>query len=194
MLKRILKRVYLIFLAKKNKNILNSADISHKVNFGSNIEVGKNTFIDQNCEIGSYTYIGKNCNITKSSIGRFCSIANNVSIGQGEHDLSQISTSSIFYKNSYEELTKNPCVIKNDVWIGMDTIILRGVIIENGAVIGANSVVTKNVPPFAIVAGSPAKIIRYRFDEKKQKEILDSSWWLKDLGGANALVKELKKC
>ena len=110
-------------------------------------------------------------------IGNYCSIANNVSIGQGEHDLTKISTNSIFYDNAFTELTKGDCEIGNDVWIGVDSIIKRGIKIGNGAVIGANSVATKDVPPYTIVVGSPAKIIRYRFDESKIKLIEDSKWW-----------------
>ena len=193
MFRKLFKKIYLVYLSKKHSSYINSTDISYKIKWGLNIEIGKNTFIDQNCEIGSYTYIGKNCNITKSTIGRYCSIANNVSIGQGEHNLSKISTNSLFYQNAYNEFTNEHCTIGNDVWIGTDAIILRGVTIHNGAVIGANSVVTKDIPPFAIVAGCPSKIIRYRFDEIKQKEILSSFWWLEDLDRAKALIDELEK-
>lgn len=133
--------------------------------------------VDASSTIGSYTYIGKNSFITKASIGRFCSIANNVSIGHGEHKLNLISTSSVFYKDAWQELTEHDCIIDNDVWIGVDAIILRGVRIGTGAVIGANAVVTRDVPPFAIVAGVPARILKYRFDQQKQALILKSEWW-----------------
>lgn len=190
MIKKLFIKIYFLILQKKKKLIIRSDEISVKTKFGTNIEIGKNTFIDQNCNIGSYTYIGKNCNITKANIGRYCSIANNVSIGQGEHDLTKISTSSVFYDSSYEELTKKECVIGNDVWIGTDSVILRDVKVGDGAVIGANSVVTKDIPSFAIVAGSPAKIIRYRFETKMIDKIINSKWWDNDLKEAK---KELEK-
>ncbi|RXJ84871.1 CatB-related O-acetyltransferase [Arcobacter sp. CECT 8985] len=193
MIKKIIKKIYFYILKKKKKLSLHSDEISIKIKLGVNVEIAKNTFIDQNCDIGSYTYIGKNCNITKSTIGRYCSIANNVSIGQGEHDLTKISTSSLFYNEGYDELTKESCIVGNDVWVGTDVVILRGVSIGDGAVIGANSVVTKDIPPFAIVAGSPAKLIRYRFNEEKINEIIESKWWSEELRGARAIIEELEK-
>lgn len=190
----MIKKLFKFMLLKtKFKNVY-SLDVSINSQMGKNISIAKGTSIDSDSSIGDYTYIGKNCNITKTSIGRYCSIANNVSIGQGEHDLSKISTSSLFYENSYETLTKQPCNIGNDVWIGTDAIILRGVYIGDGAVIGANSVVTKDVPSFAIVAGSPARLLRYRFNDEKQKKILDSRWWEQTLGGGKSLIMELEKC
>jgi len=150
------------------------------------------TVTDHATSIGSYCYIGRYCYLTKVSIGNYCSIANNVSIGQGQHALDDVSTSSLFYGNSYEDLTKEDCVIGNDVWIGVDSIILRGVEIGNGAVVGANSVVTKNVPPFAIVVGSPAKIIKYRFDDAKIQRIESSKWWMFKFKQAKEIIFEIK--
>lgn len=160
---------------------------------GHHIEVRENTAIDGNSTIGSYTYIGMNSAVTKATVGKYCSIANNVSIGPGEHDLSGISTHTIFHKSPLEVLTKRDCIIGNDVWIGVDSIIKRGIKIGDGAVIGANSVVTKDVPPYAIVAGSPAKIIRYRFDETSIKKILASAWWNNDYEVAKEILLQLDK-
>lgn len=97
-----------------------------------------------------------------------------------------VSTSPIFYegKNGFNkhfsnipaEINKN-VVIGNDVWIGEAVFINDGVKIGSGAVIGAHSVVTKDIPPYAIVAGAPAKILRYRFDEETIKHLLESRWW-----------------
>ena len=93
----------------------------------------------------------------------------------------------------YNELTKDKIIIGNDVWIGTDSIIRRGVTIGDGAVIGANSFVNKDVPPFAVVAGNPAKLIRYRFSQKKIDCILKSEWWLLDLEQARIAVEKLEK-
>lgn len=157
---------------------LKSEYIDLRAAIGFNTTILNGTTIDSMSHIGNYCYIGKFCYVTKASIGNYCSIANNVSIGQGEHDLTQISTNSIFYQNAYDKLTEKECVIGNDVWIGVDAIIQRGVVIGNGAVIGSNAVVTKNIPPYAIVVGSPARIIRYRFSDEKISSIENSKWWL----------------
>jgi len=125
-------------------------------------------------------------------IGAYCSIANNVSIGQGEHSLSRVSTSSVFYDLSYDELTTKDCVIGNDVWIGSDAIILRGVRIGDGAVVGANAVVTKDVKAFEVVAGVPARHLRFRFPEEQQAAILDSAWWNLELAEAREAIQRLE--
>lgn len=157
------------------------------------IEVQHEASVDSTSIIGSYTYIGRYSNVTKSSIGRYCSVANNVSIGQGEHCLDRISTSSKFYDSPWETLTAGNCVIESDVWIGVDAVILRGVQIGVGAVIAANAVVTKDVPAFAIVGGVPARLIRYRFSEDQQKAILESRWWEKDREEAEVAIRHLEK-
>ncbi|RXU61977.1 chloramphenicol acetyltransferase [Pseudomonas protegens] len=156
------------------------------------VETLKNVSIDSTSALGSYTYVGSNTSITKSIIGRYCSIANNVSIGQGEHLLNRISTSSSFYDSPWETLTMSECLIESDVWIGVDAIILRGVKVGFGAVIAANAVVTKDVPAFAIVAGVPARVIRYRFSEEHQRLILDSRWWTTDHDEAKSIIKKLE--
>ncbi|MGC5703635.1 hypothetical protein J4P02_25905 [Pseudomonas sp. NFXW11] len=136
--------------------------------------------------------MGSNTSITKSAIGRYCSIANNVSIGQGEHRLDQISTSASFYDSPWETLTSNECLIESDVWIGVDAVILRGVKVGFGAVVAANAVVTKDVPAFAIVAGVPARVIRFRFSKEQQQLILDSRWWINDHEKAKSIIKQLE--
>lgn len=157
------------------------------------IEILHRTSIDSSSKIGSYTYIGCYTHITKSSVGRYCSVANNVSIGQGEHRLERVATSSKFYDAPWETLTEGDCVIESDVWIGVDAVVLRGVKIGVGAVIAANAVVTKDVPEFAVVGGVPARLIRYRFPEEKQKVILASRWWEKDREEAAALILQLEQ-
>lgn len=164
----------------------------YAVSNGCEIEVLHGASIDATSTIGSYTYIGCNTHITKSTIGRYCSIANNVSIGQGEHSLDHISTSSKFYSSPWETLTTGDCEISSDVWIGVDAVILRGVRIGTGAVIAANAVVTKDVPAFAIVGGVPARLIRYRFSEEKQRNILASRWWEKERETAAAVIRQLE--
>jgi acetyltransferase-like isoleucine patch superfamily enzyme len=158
------------------------------------IVVNNNSLIDINCKIGQYTYMGRSVSITKSTIGRYSTIGNYVSIGQAERDYSQIALSGQLYDfNIYEKYTQKDCIIGNDVFIGLDSIILRGVTIGDGVVIGANSVVTKSIPPYAIAVGSPAKVINYRFSEEKIKKLLKAKWWNLDIEEAKEIVDKLEK-
>ncbi len=182
-------RIYL-FVVKSIR--VKSKHVNVKARIGSHSIIMEGSVIDAMSELGKYVYVGKYTYITKAKIGNYCSIANNVSIGQGEHELDKLSTSSLFYDDAYKTLTQKECIIENDVWIGVDSIIKRGVRIGNGAVIGANSVVTKDVPNFAIVAGVPAKIIRYRFEDNMAKMICESKWWTYDLEQAKEIHKELR--
>jgi len=142
--------------------------------------------------VGDYTYIGYRSNITKSNIGRYCSIANNCSIGQGEHKLDRISTNSIFYDNPYQLLTEGDVNIGHDVWIAVDSIVRRGITMGIGSVLGANSFLNIDLPPFAIAAGNPARIIKYRFSDEHIKLILDSQWFNYDLENARRIIKDLE--
>lgn len=164
-------------------------------------------------EIGAFSYFGGGNTILKhvKSVGRFCSIAGDVITGQMEHPTDFLSTSHILHgnwSNEWPELKdmygrfanklpnsiashkkmlhedKGKIVIGNDVWIGQGAYISRGVTIGDGAIVAAKAVVTKDVPPYSIVGGVPAKVIRYRFDEDIIKELLEIRWWAY---GMNAL-------
>jgi virginiamycin A acetyltransferase len=178
------------FLRKNNKVF--SVNTSYKALKGEKSEIREGAVIDAATSIGSYCYIGRNTCITKTTIGNYCSIANNVSIGQGEHRLNNISTNSIFYKDAFKILTEKECTIGHDVWIGVDAIILRGVTIGNGVVIGANSVVTKDIEAFSIVVGSPAKVIKSRFNKEKSNRISSSQWWNLAPAEAEAVFNEME--
>lgn len=137
--------------------------------------------------IGRYSSLwGPNVQIKTSKqqvvIGNFCSIARNVYMQTFNHNHKKLSTyymgKNIFREKWENERTSNgDIVIENDVWIGANVTILGGVTIGNGALVAANSVVTKNIPPYAIVAGVPAKIINYRFDPLTIKKIQQMAWW-----------------
>ena len=110
----------------------------------ADVKIGRYSKVSKDTVVGPHSYIGRNCFVTKADIGRYVSIGNFVSIGNGEHDLHRVSTSSMFYDDGYDVLTRGECVIENDVWIGVDAIIRRGVRIGHGAAIGANSFVNKD--------------------------------------------------
>lgn len=115
-------------------------------------------------------------------IGNYCSIARNVLIQEHNHKTDRISTSFvnkwIFAESYMNDITsKGKIIIGNDVWIGADSVILSGVKIGNGVVVAANSTVTEDVPDFAIVGGNPAKLIKFRFNEKIRERLSDLKWW-----------------
>jgi virginiamycin A acetyltransferase len=176
-----------------NRLIANKPEVKKiNPNHGVGVEIMPGTHCSEDSFVGMHTYIGYNCFVTKSKIGAFCSIGNNVAIGDGEHPLDKVSTSGTFYTDIYNTLTAKECIIENDVWIGAQSIIRRGVSIGNGAVVGANSFVNKDVPPFAIVAGTPARIIRYRFNEQQIRLITSSAWWELDKATAINLMADLQ--
>lgn len=157
-----------------------------------NITVGEGTMIARSefygtVDIGRYSSInGPNTDIVayegKVTIGQFCSIARNVSMQVSNHVLNRPTTYPIFKnifkeKNTGEFVTRGNISIGNDVWIGAHALILSGATIHDGAVIAANSVVTGEIPAYAIVAGSPAKVIKYRFKEDVIADLLAKKWW-----------------
>lgn len=150
-------------------------------------------------DIKSYTYLGDYCELPQTSIGKFCSIAGHVILAAGNHPMSYVSTSPYTYDVMHGSFTNRKlyldefyytddekrylCKIGNDVWIGTGAILVCGskaLHIGNGAVIAAGAVVTKDVPPYAIVAGNPAKVLRYRFSNEVIEKLEKQKWWDKD--------------
>ncbi len=138
-------------------------------------------------KIGSYSYIGNRTEILNcEEIGRYVSISHDVKIGLENHALDHIGTSPVFFKSQrgwieFDTFPKEPAaVVEPDVLISANALIMSGVKIGTGAVVGAGAFVNKDVPPYAIVAGIPAKIIRYRFDEATIERLLKSEWWKLD--------------
>lgn len=174
------------------KQPIKSDDVIASFFNGPGAEVMSSSFISHDSEIGAYTYIGFNTMVTKATIGNYVSIANNVSVGPGEHAVGDISTSSIFYENAREKLTEKSCSIGHDAWIAEGCIIRRGVSIGIGAIVGANSFVNADVEPFTIVGGSPARVIGKRFDDEMIAAIMESKWWEYRFERARVLIAELK--
>lgn len=149
---------------------------------GGNVAFNRRSYINDTV-FGDFSYAGSNTTINYSHIGKFCSLARNVDIGGFDHDYHKVTTMPMF---RFVQLSKgrNPdagenelCEVGNDVWIAAGAQILHKVTVGDGAVIGGGAVVTKNVPPYAIVAGVPAKIIKFRFDDNTISGLLDIKWW-----------------
>ena len=137
-------------------------------------------------KIGKYSYIGNNSFVIDTDIGNFTSISTDCYIGGTSHPTDWVSTSPVFHKwgnimkknfsyHEYEIFKKT--VIGNDVWIGNRVLIKAGVKIADGAVVGMGSIVTKDIGPYEIWAGNPAKFIRKRFDDETINELLNTEWW-----------------
>ena len=167
------------------------------VNIGRDVQLLGNTVIGCDCSfsarvifsnsiIGDYSYVNYNSIIHCCHIGKFCSIGPNVVAGLGNHPVEKNVTTSprLFLKGKFllEDRYDQFAIVTigNDVWIGDSALLMEGIHIGNGAVIAAGAIVTKDVPPYAIVAGVPAKILRYRFEEKIRTEIDRVEWWNKD--------------
>lgn len=140
-------------------------------------------------KMGYGSYIMQDCSI-EGNIGRFCSIAADVKVALGTHPIeapyattspmffsTKKQTGSTFAKKQMFNEMHLPITIGNDCWIGQRAFIVGGVTIGNGAVVLAGAVVTKDVPPYAIVGGVPAKIIKYRYDEETIDFLLEKEWW-----------------
>lgn len=151
------------------------------------VEIGETNHIDHST-LDTYTYTGQFCFIQNSQIGRFVSIAAAVRIGPTNHPYERPSQHLFAYNGEgygfapkdQEFLAKRKektTTIGNDVWIGHGAVVQAGVTVGNGAVIASNAVVTKDVPPYAIVGGVPAKTIKYRFDPETIQALQDIAWW-----------------
>ena len=135
--------------------------------------------------LGEYSYVSQYSIVNKSKVGKFCSIANGCYIGLWEHNTA-VSTHSFYlfehsghFVDGYQAYDKDTIetLVGHDVWVGANAVIMKGVKISDGAIVGASAVVTKDVPPYAIVVGNPARVVKYRFNEEDINWLLKLKWW-----------------
>lgn len=190
------------FLTRAKLNKINgcrvaSNNCSNDIKIEEFVQIPKKVTIRNNVSIGRATYLSPNTVIeSNTTIGRYCSLAPNIHIAPGEHYISLKTTHPLLFDPIWrrklgieekETYIKNigkhdeATIIGNDVWIGLRATILRGVTVGNGAVIAAGAVVTKDVPPYAVVGGVPAKIIKYRFNKKTIEDLQREKWWDKEI-------------
>lgn len=184
---------------KKMNTSINTINIGKDVEIGSNCIISKRVILGDNVKIKDFTYLNSSkywiTIESNTKIGKFCSIAPGVFIGAGNHDYSFVTTHPILFDPYYDKVTgldekkrkvtglkdkDAETIIGNDVWIGQNAIIKRGIKIEDGAVIAGGSVVVKDVPAYSIVGGNPAHVIKYRLSEEKRQILLknkDKIWW-----------------
>ena len=194
----LITRIYLLIVRQSRvsgiiKNALVGSYVKIKnglvidAHLSENVQLRESNIVT-NASIGRYTYLQRNSMVTYATVGAFCSIAENVRIGATNHDLRRFTTHEITFNHHYgyirerdldftQKLEKEMTVVGHDVWIGYGAIVMPGVKVGHGAVIGAGSIVTHDVPSYAIVVGNPAKIIRFRFDDETIQQLLRSKWW-----------------
>lgn len=139
-------------------------------------------------EMGDYSYVVHDSQIIYATIGRFCSIASHTRVNPGNHPLERVALNHFTYRASayglgqdepgfFDWRRSHRVTLGHDVWLGHGVIVLPGVSIGTGAAIGAGAVVTKDIPPFAVAVGNPARVLRFRFPEEIRASLLRIAWW-----------------
>nr|WP_115700308.1 CatB-related O-acetyltransferase [Cupriavidus taiwanensis] len=172
--------------------IAKSATLQPHATLEHPVHMGPQTEIHNGSSLGRCSYLNiKSVIYPNVKIGRYCSVARNCEIGVAAHPTHFLSTHSFQYNSAlfpnwpeYKDMERKakflahrPTIIGDDVWIGAQAIVVAGVRIGDGAVVAANSVVTKDVEPYSIVGGSPAKTIRFRFRPDQIKDLQSLKWW-----------------
>ncbi|MFI3326454.1 MAG: CatB-related O-acetyltransferase [Clostridia bacterium] len=197
----IIKRIFQIIRQNKFKK---KCKFTRLITIDKNVEFeGMNKICDNstilNTKMGYASYIGDSSFIKNAQIGKYTCIARDVTTIIGNHPSTKfVSIHPAFYSakkqsgfsyiendlfDDFKYIDREKCIsliIGNDVWIGESTRVLEGVTIGDGAIVAAGAVVTKDVPPYAIVGGVPAKIIKYRFTQEQIEKLLKLKWWNKD--------------
>lgn len=174
---RKLSRLFSSLISSRNRRLTKLAKQDIHIHSGS--------------KLGNYTSIGKGTNINGPAfinsrkdapieIGKYCAIAYNLRIRTRNHHTGYANLQDKFQRRHHFpnlDVVKGPTIIGNNVWIADNVVILPGVNVGDGAVIGAGSVVTKSIPPYTIVAGNPARVIKQRFSDEVARQLLEIKWW-----------------
>lgn len=192
------KFLYLLSLKKKNVILGKKAVVSKSNIFEGNNKIDSFSKIS-NCYFGRYSYVGENCDFREIKIGKYCSLGARITCVLGQHPTNFVSTHPFCYQKGiilksdieYSSVAKlndkiqkfsgYKILIEDDVWIGNDVTIFSGVTIHTGAIIGTGAVVNKDIPAYGIAVGVPARVIKYRFNEKEIEFLKKFKWWDKDI-------------
>ncbi len=170
-------------LSRGMKRLRPAAIRNSDIHATSKVEPGSQVVASQ---FGCHSYCGYDCVFLNTSVGAFCSISDNVVVGGSNHPMHFVSTSPVFLSHrdsvkakfsNFDYLDLPRTHIGNDVWVGHSARICAGVNIGHGAVVAMGSVVTKDVPPYSIVGGNPARVLRMRFSDDIINKLLATSWW-----------------
>lgn len=180
--------------AGRDDKVIPRAGLIHQPFFGSNNTIGSYTEIGEynvfeNVTFGDFSYTGQQCMIQNTEIGRFSNIAAAVRIGPTDHPMDRPTQHHFTYRRRmfgfadeddrdfFSHRQGRRTTIGHDTWLGHGVIVLPERIVGIGAVIGAGSIVTRDVPPYAVAVGNPARVIRYRFEESTIAALLEIAWW-----------------
>ncbi|HTI85271.1 MAG TPA: CatB-related O-acetyltransferase [Alphaproteobacteria bacterium] len=174
------------------------------------VYLNRNTQVGPDVVVGKYFGMNESCYVARATVGAYCAIGARTSINPFNHPTDWLSINEFQYHpnsfdwvpeyNDFERLPRTPdmfrhAVIGNDVWTGHNVNIMAGVNVGDGAVIGAGSVVTKDVPAYAVVAGVPAQIRKFRFPEKTIERLLRLKWWELELSDLSGLpFRDVDRC
>jgi len=168
---------------------------ANRVEIGDHVTLGERTVLKgDSFRFGDYFLAGNDVAITgqnaRFETGKFCSIAGGTTVllGQGNHRIQSLSPYPLRHLSAlasaewtrhfdFQTESKSTCRLGHDVWVGTGSILLPNITLETGAVVSAGSVVTRDVPPYAIVGGNPAQIISFRFKPGLVRELLELQWW-----------------
>lgn len=174
-----------------DKTIIGNNAIVNRCQLEDHISVNRSNYLLRS-SIGRFTYTGIGCSIRSARVGRYCSLAWNVSVGGGNHEYGNASNyprwrfsmlhNDVMLHESNEYLKKRhqefgDCEIGNDVWLATNSVVIRGVRVGDGSVIGAGAIVTKHVEPYSIVVGSPGRVVKKRFDDRTIEALESIRWW-----------------
>ncbi len=184
---RLARAVMRIILGQSTR--IRSTMASLRASYAPTTRIGYGTAVTSDVSIGDYSYVNRDSSIEKCHIGNYCSISSGVRINPWEHDIKSISTSPQLGGSQID--LRDEVILDNDVLISANAIILSGCHLGTGCVVGAGAVVTKDVQPYEVVGGVPAKHIKYRFDQKTIDFLLGTEYWLKSPDEASMILQSI---